>query len=219
MAVAAIPATPTLHETDRVCPSICMGLRMEAISRLLMAASSSSRKSVTWRDDDELSPPRRLTVSVRARPLTRRRVTWRSRPSPMWWPRVSLMALKPRSMNSTAICLARVVRDRWASFRALLRHSASGSGQLGQHIVLGQPDALFLRLAVGDVDGDADGGDHRLLGPCSRTADTMSRAGWDPAELAAVAHSPCQPSLVGHLCSTATLAFEQLGCQVDPITS
>lgn len=51
-------ATPTLHETDRVWPSICMGLRMEAISRSLMAASSSC-KSVTWRMMmTNSSPPR-----------------------------------------------------------------------------------------------------------------------------------------------------------------
>src|SRR6185295_18678301 len=114
-------------------PSTRMGRR--STSRIFSATGVTSRaRSRPGSTRVNSSPPRRATVSPSRTHETMRSATFSRTRSPTVWPRESLMSLKP------------VVEEQPV-------------GQSGQGVVVGQgAHALVAALAVGDVEGHAQGG-------------------------------------------------------------
>ena len=84
---------PTLALTKCSTPSIENGWAKAAATRSAIANASSSSARRSMRTPNS-SPPKRATMSPGRRWARRRGATARSRASPAWWPRLSLISLK-----------------------------------------------------------------------------------------------------------------------------
>ena len=170
-------AMPTLHDTCSSCPSTTCAWRISGIRRCSTSCCTSARPATPCITTTNSSPPRRLTVSCPRTDCVSRAATERNSPSPMWWPKVSLMLLKrSRSMNSTATC---AFTARACASAACKR--CSHSERLGSSVSTSWCARKRMRssLSLRSVMSMAMPMWFATAPPLppSRTADTMSQAG------------------------------------------
>ena len=117
------------------------------------------------------SPPRRASVSASRRQPASRSATWRSRRSPLWWPRVSLTSLK-RSRSSSRTAVRRRRAGRAASARSVAVEQQRAVRQPGQRVV--QRLVLVagrLAHAAGATPGRRAGTARATAGPARASSD------------------------------------------------